>query len=126
MSRPLIALAIASLFYIAACTNNKYADIVPTNNNNNSGCETTNMSYATDIAPIIQNNCNSCHSAGAAPGQGTVALDTYNDLKNNINETLERVNLQPSEGRFMPRSGSSIGSCDIDKIRAWKDQGFAQ
>lgn len=123
-SRPYLALIIAGLFYVAACSNSKYADLVPKDTTNQ--CETANMSYARDIAPILQSNCTSCHTAGNSAGSGIV-LDNYDDVKNYTQgELINRVNLPTSDGLFMPKGGSSIGSCNINKLTAWKDQGFPQ
>jgi hypothetical protein len=123
-SRSYLALIIAGLFYFVACSNSKYADLVPKDATNQ--CETSNMSYARDIDPILQSNCTSCHSAGNSAGGGIV-LDNYAAVKSYTESSLiDRVSLPTTDGSFMPKGGSSIGSCNISKLTAWKDQGFPQ
>ena len=48
-------------------------------------CPTPSPSYASDVAPIIQNHCLKCHS-GAGPG--TVTLTTYTSVFNNRQAVL--------------------------------------
>ena len=46
-------------------------------------CSTDDMSYQTDIFPIINNNCLVCHSA--ASNFGGITLESYDFLKSYVN-----------------------------------------
>lgn len=110
---------LASFCVIAACTSNKEEDL-PNN------CNTTDMKYGADIKNILANNgCVGCHNAQSA--SGGIALETYTDVKANINKVLPAIKHDPnlSPNKFMP-PGSRINQCAIDKIDAWVSDGTPQ
>ena len=85
-------------------------------------CITTNMSYANDINPILQQNCFSCHSADA--NNGNVILEGYNQLMPNItNGHLLKAIKHESGISPMPQSTTPLSSCEISKIEQWILQG---
>jgi hypothetical protein len=43
-------------------------------------CDTTSVKYATDIVPILQNNCYECHGNGSSAGSGGILLEGYSNL----------------------------------------------
>jgi len=86
------------------------------------------VTYAKDVAPIIQNNCMVCHRPG---GIGPMDLVTYEDARRYARRIREQVS-----NRLMPPYyyDSDIGiqelehdwrlsQADIDKVVAWVDQG---
>jgi len=98
------------------------------------GCDTTSVSYASTIAPILSNNgCNVCHAGSAAAGGG-IELDTYTTLKAEgvKGDLLPAVRQDPScascasNYQPMPLSGTKLSDCNINKISAWINQGFKQ
>ena len=105
---------------------------------NPNGCDTTNMSYSKNIAPIISVNCTSCHSASAAAvgAGGGIGLDSYATLKADIDSAWLlpavnwQLNLLPSSysatglpAENMPQGLPQLGSCNLNKINAWVHQG---
>ncbi len=82
-------------------------------------CDTTAVSYSGYIKPLIQNNCLSCHSAGAV--QESTPLSTHADLKNyaELGLLVARTNDATNP---MPQSGL-LPECDRNKIRAWVNAG---
>ena len=87
------------------------------------GCDSTGVSYATDIAPIIEQNCyNGCHN-GDNPSSG-FNLDTYNSIKAKVDEgRLYGAAAQLMGFVPMPLGGDPIPDCDIAKIKGWIDEG---
>ena len=81
-------------------------------------CDTTAVSYAIDIAPIIQQNCVACHQPGGS--QETSAMDTYDNLVNFAVSAVDRVN---GRGNLMPPSGK-MTSCNIALLEAWVNAGM--
>ena len=87
-------------------------------------CDTTNVSYAADIKPVLMQYCFSCH-AGSAAINGfdfavfdyvqSLALDPYHYIPNVIDTT--------SHLRMPPAGYPIPGSCDINKMRAWVNRG---
>jgi hypothetical protein len=86
-------------------------------------CDTTDMSYSNDIAPIIESNCSSgCHN-GSNPASGFL-LSSYDDLKLKVDEgrLLGAIKRQPGFSA-MPKDRNPLSNCNISKIEAWVLQG---
>ncbi|HFB99852.1 MAG TPA: hypothetical protein ENJ53_03510 [Phaeodactylibacter sp.] len=86
-------------------------------------CEFTSVSFATDILPILDVQCNgACHNAN--DHLGNVILAQYNNVIPYVNngKLLNSVN-HSSGASAMPPGGQKIPSCEIDKLQAWVDDG---
>ena len=131
-----IALILITLCCIAgfySCYYDK-ADII---NPSSNLCDTTVVSYANDIAPIIQENCTSCHSTNAAASGlgGSIPLDTYNSLQADVAlgwllpAVNWQINLLPASAsasfspQNMPQNLPQLNSCQLNKLNAWVNQG---
>lgn len=87
-----------------------------------STCDTVNMKYTTNILPIIQGNCYSCHGNGNV--SGGVSLDSYDKLKTQANSgKLIAVITHAAGVPAMPQGAAQLSTCDIDKIRDWISRG---
>lgn len=87
-----------------------------------SSCDTVNMKYATNIQPIIQANCYSCHANGKA--ESGVSLETYNQVKQRAaSGLLMNVITHASGFPAMPYQLPKLSDCDINKIKDWIDRG---
>ncbi|MBL7829333.1 MAG: hypothetical protein JNJ57_22040 [Saprospiraceae bacterium] len=82
-----------------------------------SECDTTAVSYANDIAPLIQQQCISCHTPGGE--QESTPFDTYNDVVLYTVSIAERVN---GIGSIMPPTGK-LSTCNVSIIEAWINAG---
>ncbi len=120
--RLVIALVASLMIGVAACSSDKYQNIKPVSTDTSS-CKTANMSFVTDIRPILEAECDGCHSTANSGAGGGIVLDNYNAVKSLGTSIQNRVSLPNSDASFMPKGGSSIGTCKIDKIRAWINQG---
>ncbi|MCF8230703.1 MAG: hypothetical protein K9J27_00835 [Bacteroidales bacterium] len=87
-----------------------------------SQCDTTNVTYETKIAPIMENNCNSCHNQVSA--NAGVFTDNYQDLKTiaENGQLWGAVNHEPGYTP-MPKDAEQLPDCDLKKIRIWIDNG---
>jgi hypothetical protein len=90
-------------------------------------CNTDNMSFASDIKPVIDASCIGCHG-GAAPS-GNISLETYDDVAaaaainpGNYGSLYGAVSHAPGNSP-MPKSADKLPDCTIDQIKAWIDQG---
>ena len=85
-------------------------------------CKAGGMSYSSDITPIIENNCYTCHDQ--ANNQGGVTLEGYSNLKVYVDneKLLGAIKHEPGFSE-MPQGLPQLGQCSIDKIEAWIDQG---
>jgi mono/diheme cytochrome c family protein len=80
------------------------------------------MKYTTNILPIIQGNCYSCHGNGNV--SGGVSLDSYDKLKTQANSgKLIAVITHAAGVPAMPQGAAQLSTCDIDKIRDWISRG---
>jgi hypothetical protein len=82
------------------------------------------FSYRSDIAPVIQVNCNlpACHAVG---GDGSYDYTNYEVLADRIrqNRLVERLNLPVEDPLHMP-VGISMNPCEKYKLITWIEQGF--
>lgn len=121
----LISLAIAA---VPGCYYDKAELIYPTTAGGGAGnnCDTANMRYSVEIINILSTNCYVCHGGTAASGGG-FKLDTYNGLKNMVNNgKLMSAITHTGSASPMPKGGSKMPDCNIAKIKAWIDRGAPQ
>ncbi len=103
---------IATVIVLGSCSYKNNESIKPT------VCVDTLVSFASQVNPIIEQNCTSCHKSGG----------TFPNLQGYDNVQRRRVNIVNSikgENGFtkMPPSGS-LNSCEINKIANWVNEGF--
>lgn len=96
----------------------------------NQVCDTTAVSFTSDIAPIMDSYCNSCHSSTSADALGGGNnLDGYANIINYVvtgspDESLYYQSVAWTGGAsFMPKASDQISACEINTIRAWINQG---
>jgi uncharacterized membrane protein len=84
-------------------------------------CDTTNVTYSGTIAPIIQQNCYTCHSTTAP--SGGVVLDTYTGVAasaaNGLSSRLWGSINHLSGYSAMPKGGNKLTECELKKIEIW-------
>ena len=86
-------------------------------------CDTTNISYSTDVWPVINSSCTGCHS-GAAPS-GNVGLENYNQIKISAENGGLLGTIRHENGWSpMPKGSSKLPECDILKITVWQNTGY--
>lgn len=89
---------------------------------NAGGCDTTNISYANDIVPILTNSCVGCHSTGNP--STSVSLDNFNGVQAVALSGQLYGSLSWQSGYSpMPKNGNQLANCEIEKIKAWIDAG---
>ena len=86
-------------------------------------CDTTQVSYARDILPIVQQYCYPCHGAGNTAFSDGVSLDSYDALKGWGGYLIGMVT-HASGYEPMPYGKPKLDDCEIDKITAWVDQQY--
>ncbi len=81
-------------------------------------CETTNMSFAVNILPLFNQNCNVCHATSQA--QGNVILDTHAEVKKQVDAVRLLGAIRHEVGfSAMPQGQPQLTPCAIDKIASW-------
>lgn len=79
------------------------------------------ISYTQNIAPIIENSCTPCHF----PEQGKKKmLNTYDAVKENIEDILRRVQLADTDKEFMPFKSKkpALSNEQIELLKGWVKQ----
>ncbi len=113
------------LFFISGCYYDNEEYLYPETAN----CVTDNMSFASDVWPVINASCTGCHS-GASPS-GNIALENYADvaaaaaIQAGNYGSLYGVISHASGNSPMPKGSNKLSDCNIAKIKAWIDQGVA-
>lgn len=88
-------------------------------------CDTTNITYAAVVAPIIATNCAGCHATSVAAMNGAgIVLDNYTSLKPYVtNNYLLNSIVQNGSVPAMPLNLPKLSACNINKIAAWINRG---
>ncbi len=128
----LMLLAFSPVLFMGSCTSENMV----------SACDTLNMTYSQNIAPIIKTNCYLCHSRGNTSTNGGVLLDSYADVRGWA--TIIRIDTtQPKNADSsylvgnikhlpptsilhftpMPYKKPMLDACTINQIVAWVNQG---
>ncbi|MBD3638710.1 MAG: hypothetical protein HUJ25_15260 [Crocinitomicaceae bacterium] len=97
---------------LISCAKNEAGPFVEPNN----GCDTTDLSFNVEIAPILQQNCVSCHNSPQNNGDFT----DYTTVKALADSGIlwQRVGVQ----KDMPPTGPLVG-CTLEQIEAWINSG---
>ena len=91
---------------------------------NNNTCDTANSEYQADVVPILTSYCYSCHGAATNSGSMGIVLEGYDNLKPKADAgTLIGVITHASGFPAMPKDGTKLSECNINKIRSWIDHG---
>ncbi|HZG01024.1 MAG TPA: c-type cytochrome domain-containing protein [Chitinophagales bacterium] len=88
------------------------------------GCDTTNITYALDIQPIMASKCQGCHNASVA--SDGINLSTLQGVKN---AQLDNGRLKGAANHTpgytpMPFNQPKLPSCDVQRINAWINAGM--
>jgi hypothetical protein len=116
------------LLILGSCYNDKYDKLYPAPAT--TICDTTTITYAHDIAPIISANCyspgNGCHDAAGSSTSGYDYQTNIIPLQANATDgsLVTDINWAPTRGHNnMPKNGTKLSACDIDKITRWVNLG---
>jgi hypothetical protein len=115
MKKLFSALLILSIVF--SCSKNNEQNLGGANT-----CNSTNMTFTTDIKPILQNNCFSCHGNGLS--QNGINFDTYAGVKA-VADNGKLVGAITHAAGFlpMPQSAPKLSDCNINKIKDWVNRG---
>ncbi len=99
----------------SACSSDSEDDIGP-------DCDLSNVTYAGTIAPIMQANCNSCHS-GSVPSAGIVTAD-YQGLQAIALDGRLLGTINHDAGFSpMPKGQPQLDECLREQIALWVNEG---
>ena len=112
---------LACLLVLTSCYRDVEEQLYP--GGSAASCDTSSVTYAATIAPLLQNNgCISCHSGGA-PSAG-ISLQTYAQVRSvaQNGKLYGAINHSPGFSA-MPKGGNKMNACAISRIKSWIDAG---
>jgi len=105
--------------YFSACTYRKSDEIFP-----QQPCDTTHFTYTTNVKPIFEGNCTSCHNTSSATFNGGVDLSTYPGIIAADTARIRKaINWLPGVTPMPYLSRTKISSCEITIITKWMQAG---
>jgi cytochrome c5 len=114
----LSSILMASLL-IVSCTNKKEAIEYPTNT-----CDTSISRFSVEVKQVFTAYCYSCHStANALSLGGGNDLQDYQTVKAYADFGRLMSDINFSGGNNMPKNGTKMPGCQINKILAWINKG---
>ena len=105
---------ILGLFLIASCSKS-----TGTSKSFSSSDCTSTISYKTDIQPIMNSYCTSCHQPSNAKGGYT--LTTYSGVTSNTSKVLASM-LHNSGAKAMPENADQLSDDLLKKMYCWVNQ----
>lgn len=91
------------------------------NNACNGGCDTTKITYAAAVQPLMQTYCTGCHNAASAGGG--IDLSTYAQVKTYAANGRLLGSISYATGYSPMPKGSKMQDCQITQIRKWIEAG---
>lgn len=85
---------------------------------------TPSVTYAVDMKSVVATNCSPCHIP--SKGGNKKELDTYEDLKANIDNVIQRIQLNPTDRGFMPFKHDKLSDSTIAIFTKWRDAGMPE
>ena len=128
MKKILLAATIVAVISLGSCYNDKFDKVYPTVDTTVANpCDTTGtISFATTIQPILTANCStgssSCHSAGSSSGLDLTTWTNALKIYATRGTLVDDINFGGT-GNDMPKGGTQLSSCNINKITRWAHQG---
>jgi mono/diheme cytochrome c family protein len=117
MSAKLLLLTGVALL-LGGCASQNGEDLLGSGPLPTPSCDTTRVTYAATVAPLLLQNCGNCHANGAAAGG--VGLGAYAQTKAaaTSGRLLGSVDHAPGYSP-MPKGGAQLSACDRAKLRKW-------
>jgi hypothetical protein len=119
---------VASFILLASCYNDKYDKLYPAPATPVT-CDTATISYATDIAPIINTSCainGGCHNASGNSSTGNLDFTVFATLQSQATAAvlLNDIYFTPTRGHNnMPLNLPQLSACDQKKLTKWVNAG---
>lgn len=115
----LTVLTFATVISLSGCYYDTEETLYPAKSN---ACDTTSVTYAGTIKPIMEQYCVGCHSGASA--SGGVELATYDGAKvSGLNGSLYGSVVFDPNWSKMPKGGNQIDICSQTQIKIWVDAG---
>jgi hypothetical protein len=116
-------LLLVPVLILAAACSKKTAPVETTNTTDYSGPK---VSYAENIAPLLERSCSPCHYPNQEGKKQP--LDSYAGVKAELPEVLKLVQLEPGSLRYMPfkQKKQGLSAEEIEMLKNWARGGFLE
>ncbi len=116
----IVIISILALLFTSACYYDNEEDLFPTLSG---GCDTSLISYAVDVQPVLETHCYDCHSSLNAASLGSnIKLEDFSDVASQSSMILSTIKHESGVSP-MPKGSSQLIKCTRMKIEAWVNQG---
>jgi mono/diheme cytochrome c family protein len=104
-----------------SCYKDNEEDLYP----NKKNCEKTDVTFKDDIAPLVMDNCLSCHGNTSYTSiGGGIALEGYDNLIVMVNNGLFLSSItHDGNASLMPKNSNKLSECNITLITTWIENG---
>lgn len=80
--------------------------------------------FAGNVENVMMNSCTPCHFP--SKGGRVKALDNYAAARDNIDEIIRRIELNPADKGFMPFKHPKLSQDTINIFKQWKADGLVE
>ncbi len=119
--RLIIGFVILALAFVGCTYSKKEVDYPLVNT-----CDTSNVKFSADFLPLLSSKCNTSGCHNTTDQAGGWVFDTYNGVKDiidNGNGRLLKSIEHDASVSAMPKGGAKLSDCEINKIKAWINNG---
>ncbi|MFT3979189.1 MAG: cytochrome c [Ferruginibacter sp.] len=81
------------------------------------------FNWTNNIQPMMVAQCGPCHVTGKG---NKLAMDNLDNVKNNIDDIIRRIELNPGERGYMPFKRAKLSDSTIAMVKTWKTDNFPQ
>ena len=85
--------------------------------------EVAKLTYEANVQPLITLKCSPCH---IPPRGNKKPYVTYASVKEDIDDILTRVHMNPGERGFMPMRNPKLSDSAINVLEQWKKDGMLE
>jgi hypothetical protein len=124
MIKSIIILCITAIFVflLSTCYYDSEEYLFPRTDNS---CDTTQVTFALSVKPILQNSCYPCHSNSTSSLGGNIKLEDYADVSFHASNGHLLGTISHSPGFVpMPQGAAKLEECKIIIIQKWIESGF--
>lgn len=118
---PKAALTTAQIKLFGDWINEGAKEVICQTNGSGTLSDTSQISFQTQLKPVLTTYCVGCHSTGSA--SGNVKLDTYDNVKAVADNGKLYGSIAQLVGYSPMPTGSKLSDCQIKAFKLWIDQG---
>lgn len=85
--------------------------------------KTAPVLYAGNVESIVMTSCTPCHFP---PGGNKKPLNSYAAVRDNIDDIIRRIELNPTDRGFMPFKHAKLSQDTINVFKQWKTDGMQE